>query len=122
MYVATFGDWSISRPHTDPFPIRCAMTPRRCTLFSPAVGHLPDPRRVIVRRLLVFFLLLSLASFAQSAPEKPRTKEITIDAIVAPGGLTGRAPETVQWSPDRAQLSLGQRDDPGEHGESASLH
>jgi len=75
-----------------------------------------------VRRLLVFFLLLSLASFAQSAPEKPRTKEITIDAIVAPGGLTGRAPENVQWSPDSAQLSFVQRDDTGEHGELWSIN
>jgi len=75
-----------------------------------------------VRRLLVFFLLLSLASFAQSAPEKPRAKEITIDAIVAPGGLTGRAPENVQWSPDSAQLSFVQRDDTGEHGELWSIN
>ncbi|HKN36911.1 MAG TPA: DPP IV N-terminal domain-containing protein [Terriglobales bacterium] len=75
-----------------------------------------------MRRLLVFFLLLSLASFAQSAPEKPRTKEITIDAIVAPGGLTGRAPENVQWSPDSAQLSFVQRDDTGEHGELWSIN
>ena len=75
-----------------------------------------------MRRLLVFFLLLSLASFAQSAPEKPRAKEITIDAIVAPGGLTGRAPENVQWSPDSAQLSFVQRDDTGEHGELWSIN
>jgi len=75
-----------------------------------------------VRRLLVFFLLLSLASFAQSAPERPRAKEITIDAIVAPGGLTGRAPENVQWSPDSAQLSFVQRDDTGEHGELWSIN
>ncbi|MGC2273184.1 MAG: hypothetical protein WA539_14485, partial [Candidatus Sulfotelmatobacter sp.] len=51
---------------------------------------------------------------AQSAaPVKP----LTIDAIFAPGGLTGRAPDTLEWSPDGTKLSFVQRDDDGEHGE-----
>ncbi len=50
---------------------------------------------------------------AQSSPQKP----LTIEAIYAPGGLTGRAPETFEWSPDGSKLTFLQRDDEGEHGE-----
>ncbi len=34
-----------------------------------------------------------------------------------PGGILGRGPENVQWSPDGARVSFVQRDDSGEHGE-----
>jgi len=51
---------------------------------------------------------------AQSpAPVKP----LTIEAIFAPGGLTGRAPETTEWSPDGTKLSFVLRDDNGENGQ-----
>jgi dipeptidyl-peptidase-4 len=53
------------------------------------------------------------AAAQSSAPTKP----LTIDAIYAPGGLGGRAPETLEWSPDGSKLSFVQRDDQGEHGE-----
>jgi len=48
-----------------------------------------------------------------SSPVKP----LTIEAIYAPGGLTGRGPETVEWSPDGTKLSFLQRDDDGERAE-----
>ncbi len=48
-----------------------------------------------------------------SAPVKP----LTIEAIFAPGGLSGRGPENIEWSPDGTKLSFVQRDDAGEHGE-----
>jgi dipeptidyl-peptidase-4 len=48
-----------------------------------------------------------------SSPKKP----LTIEAMYAPGGLTGRGPENVEWSPDGTKLSFVQRDDAGEHGE-----
>jgi dipeptidyl-peptidase-4 len=44
-------------------------------------------------------------------------KPLTIEAIFAPGGLTGRGPETVEWSPDGSKLTFVQRDNEGEHGE-----
>jgi dipeptidyl-peptidase 4 len=44
-------------------------------------------------------------------------KRLTIEAIFAEGGLIGRVPETIQWSPDSAKVSFVQRDDSGEHGE-----
>jgi dipeptidyl-peptidase-4 len=62
-----------------------------------------------MKRLLVLLLLATIAT-AQSKP-------LTIEAIFADGGLTGRAPEGYQWSPDGTKLSFVQRDDSGEHGE-----
>ena len=62
-----------------------------------------------MKRLLILFALAT-AALAQ-------TKPLTIEAIFADGGLTGRAPEAFQWSPDGTKLSFVQRDDSGEHGE-----
>ncbi len=61
----------------------------------------------------VLVLLFLTPGFAQEAGKKP----LTIEEIVSPGGLTGRAPENVQWSPDGKMLSYVQRDDSGEHGQ-----
>ncbi len=63
---------------------------------------------------LVLGLLLSCPAFAQTATPP---KALTIEAIVAEGGITGRAPETIKWSPDGTKVSFVQRDDTGEHGE-----
>ncbi|MGB0013996.1 MAG: DPP IV N-terminal domain-containing protein [Candidatus Sulfotelmatobacter sp.] len=63
---------------------------------------------------LTFFPGLATMLRAQtSSPAKP----LTIEAIFAPGGLSGRGPETLEWSPDGTKLSFVQRDDQGEHGE-----
>ncbi len=48
-----------------------------------------------------------------SSPVKP----LTIEAMFAPGGLSGRGPENTEWSPDGTKLSFVQRDDKGEQGE-----
>jgi dipeptidyl-peptidase 4 len=64
--------------------------------------------------LLVLAFSLRTPLSAQSASP---TKPLTIEAIYAPGGLTGRGPETMEWSPDGSKLSFVQRDDEGEHGE-----
>jgi len=50
---------------------------------------------------------------AQTAPAKP----LTIETIYQPGGLAGRGPENVEWSPDGTKLSFVQRDEKGEKGE-----
>ncbi|MGA8442875.1 MAG: S9 family peptidase [Candidatus Sulfotelmatobacter sp.] len=57
---------------------------------------------------------LETSLWAQSSPP---VKPLTIEAIFAPGGLTGRAPETLEWSPDGTKLSFLQFDDHGEHPE-----
>jgi dipeptidyl-peptidase-4 len=65
-----------------------------------------------MKRAAVLFLLLISAQWglAQAA------KELSIEAIFAEGGITGRPPETFQWSPDGTKVSFVQRDDSGEHG------
>ena len=60
---------------------------------------------------LIFGLVAGSA--AQSAPTKP----LTIDAIYQTGGLTGRGPETVEWSPDGTKLTFVQRNEKAEKGE-----
>jgi len=57
-------------------------------------------------------------AFAQSAPaDHAGKKPLTIEAIFAPGGITGRPPESIQWSPDNTKVSFIQRDDSGEPGQ-----
>jgi len=63
--------------------------------------------------LVLSLVLFAITLFAQTAPPK----QLTIDAIFAEGGLTGRAPETIKWSADSTKVSFVQRDDAGEHGE-----
>jgi dipeptidyl-peptidase-4 len=63
-------------------------------------------------------VVISSVSWAQSPPSQDSQKTVlTIDSIFAEGGITGRAPETIQWSPDNTKFSFVQRDDSGEHGE-----
>ena len=50
-------------------------------------------------------------------PQNGPTRQLTIADIFAEGGLTGRAPETVKWSPDGKRVSYVLRDDSGEHGQ-----
>ncbi len=71
--------------------------------------------RHVVSNLLLFLVLLS-AGFAQNFSDAAK-KPLTIEGIFAEGGLTGRSPEAVQWSPDGKMLSFVQRDDGGEHGQ-----
>ncbi len=60
-------------------------------------------------------LALTLLGFApalaqaQTAPTKP----LTIEAIYQPGGLAGRGPENMEWSPDGTRLSFLQPDENG---------
>ena len=63
--------------------------------------------------VLVLLGLLVPLGAQSSLPVKP----LTIEAIFAPGGLTGRGPENMEWSPDGTKLSFVQRDGEGEQGE-----
>jgi dipeptidyl-peptidase 4 len=60
--------------------------------------------------------LLAQSVPSPSSPESPAKKELTIEDIFKPGGILGRAPEDVKWSPDGSKVSFVQRDDSGEHG------
>ncbi len=66
------------------------------------------------RLLFVPLVFCVLISFALSQSGK---KPLTIEAIFAEGGIAGRGPETIKWSPDTTKFSFIQRDDSGEHGE-----
>ncbi|HYM78774.1 MAG TPA: DPP IV N-terminal domain-containing protein [Candidatus Dormibacteraeota bacterium] len=67
-----------------------------------------------------FALITLLAGFCISDvahAQNPPTKPLTIESLSQPGGLTGRGPETTEWSPDGTKLSFVQRDEKGERGE-----
>ena len=68
---------------------------------------------------VVLFAFCSSLLIAQTvAPAAPQgQKELTIEDMFKPGGILGRGPENVQWSPDGSKVSFVQRDDSGEHGE-----
>lgn len=71
----------------------------------------------IVRLLVVFSVLVPLAAAQSTAPQTSEKKPLTIEAIFAEGGISGRPPENVQWSPDSTKFSFIQRDNAGENGE-----
>jgi len=82
---------------------------------------MPNRSACVKKLLLVFFInllvLLSAGRAQTAAPQTAAPKQLTIEQIFAEGGVTGRAPETIQWSPDGNKVSFVQRDDTGEHGE-----
>ena len=59
--------------------------------------------------------LLAQGVLAQTGPTSKQP--LTIEAIFAPGGLSGRPPEAVKWSPDSKKVAFIQRDNNDEHGE-----
>jgi len=67
---------------------------------------------------LVFssFSVIAQTSSA-SAPAPQGQERLTIEEMFKPGGILGRGPENVKWSPDGTKVSFVQRDDTGEHGE-----
>ncbi len=68
--------------------------------------------------LLVFCSSVLIAQTESSSTPAPQgSKELTIEDIFQPGGVLGRGPESVKWSPDGAKVSFVQRDDTGEQGE-----
>ncbi|HLX85626.1 MAG TPA: DPP IV N-terminal domain-containing protein [Terriglobales bacterium] len=69
-----------------------------------------------MKHVLLVLTLLVLAVLAVHA-QTSASQKLTIEKIFADGGITGRAPETIKWSPDGTKVSFVQRDDAGEHGE-----
>ncbi|HEY1937616.1 MAG TPA: DPP IV N-terminal domain-containing protein [Candidatus Angelobacter sp.] len=63
-----------------------------------------------------FFLSIFLVAFASGVVA---AQELTIQSIYAPNGLTGRAPDTVDWSPDGKKVSYFLHE---EQGEKADLY
>ena len=72
-----------------------------------------------MHRFYAFLIWTCLAplAYAQTSDANQPKQPLTIEAIFADGGITGRAPEAVQWSSDGKKLTFVKRDDSGEHGE-----
>jgi dipeptidyl-peptidase-4 len=66
------------------------------------------------RSLPVLVWLLSVGLLSGQASSQ---KQLSIEAIFAPGTITGRAPEGLHWAPDQKSFSYIQRDDSGEHAQ-----
>ena len=66
--------------------------------------------------LTVFFCFLLCSCLAAAQAQPAGGRQLTIEKIFAEGGVTGRAPTNVEWSPDGKKLSFVQRDASGEHG------
>ena len=67
--------------------------------------------------LILSLCFTILPSFSQTPSGDQPKQPLTIESIFAEGGVTGRPPEAVQWSPDSRKLTFVQRDDAGMHGE-----
>lgn len=70
-----------------------------------------------MKKLLLVFTLTLVVLLSAGRAQTSAPKQLTIEQIFAEGGVTGRAPETIKWSPDGTKVSFVQRDDTGEHGE-----
>jgi len=78
-------------------------------------GSLPLKKFCVV---LIAFSTVGSCCFAQSSASQGAAKKpLSIESIFSEGGLTGRPPENIKWSPDGSKVSFVQRDDLGEHGE-----
>ena len=67
-----------------------------------------------MRRILSLFLLAGSLVYGQQIPA---AKELTIEAIFSPDGITGREPESIQWSPDGTRLTYILRDESSSRGQ-----
>ncbi|MGA8874098.1 MAG: alpha/beta fold hydrolase [Candidatus Korobacteraceae bacterium] len=65
----------------------------------------------------VLFFCCSLVTAQTVSPAPQGQKQLTIEEMNKPGGILGRGPENVQWSPDGTRVSFVQRNDSGDQGE-----
>ncbi|MDR3747730.1 MAG: DPP IV N-terminal domain-containing protein [Acidobacteriota bacterium] len=61
-------------------------------------------------------LFVSLSPMVAVSQEPTAVKELTIEDIYQSGGILGRGPESIKWSPDGSKVAFVQRDDSGERG------
>jgi len=59
--------------------------------------------------------MLTSSGFAQSATSE--RKPLTIEAVFGEGGITGRVPDNIHWSPDSTKVSFVERDESSENGQ-----
>ena len=70
-----------------------------------------------MNRFLFIFTVNLLVLLSAGHAQTAAPKQLTIEQIFAEAGVTGRAPETIKWSPDGTKVTFVQRDEAGEHGE-----
>lgn len=63
-------------------------------------------------RLLPMLLAAQFLSAQTAAP-----RQLTIEQIFSSGGVSGRLPEGLRWTPDQKSITYIQRDDSGEHAQ-----
>ena len=66
---------------------------------------------------LIVLVPVLIRVVALNAQTQQPLKPLTLEQIYAPGGITGRGPENIEWSPDGGKLSFVLRDDKDEQGE-----
>ena len=74
-------------------------------------------KQISLLSCVVLFVLLWLLSAEKAGAQAPPSKPLTVETMFQPGGLAGRGPETMEWSPDGTRLTFVQRDEKGEKGE-----
>ena len=89
----------------------------RSTVTSSQLGVLVKQRFYLRASIALLVLVSVLPSLQSTSAQTAPTKPLTIEAIYQPGGLAGRGPENVEWSPDGTRLSFVQRDEEGGKGE-----
>jgi len=74
--------------------------------------------RLVAAFVCLFALTSPIGTQAQKTgtPPPEAAKQLTIEDIFADGGINGRVPEGVNWSPDSSKVSYVERDDSGDHG------
>ncbi|HLK33284.1 MAG TPA: DPP IV N-terminal domain-containing protein, partial [Terriglobales bacterium] len=72
------------------------------------------PNWWLLTALLSPLLAVTVVLAQASAPAG--SQNLTIEKIFSEGGITGRAPQNIAWSPDGKKVSFVQRDASGEHG------
>lgn len=73
--------------------------------------------KACVAAFVLCFLCGSIATAQTATSAAPGQKPLTIEDMLKPGGILGRGPENVQWSPDGTRVSFVQRNDSGDQGE-----
>ena len=73
--------------------------------------------KACVAAFVLCFLCGSIATAQTATSAAPGQKPLTIEDMLKPGGILGRGPENVQWSPDGTRVSFVQRNDSGDKGE-----
>lgn len=69
-----------------------------------------------MRRIFLFFIVLASAVLALPRA-RAVAQELTLESIFSTNGMTGRVPDSIQWSPDGKKVSYVVHAEEGEHAD-----